>query len=158
MKKHLFFTAIFLLFFYTTALAAGFNLKSINGVSTDGTWSSQWYHTDLQPSLSGDASAGKEVKITVDDNAYTTTADESGNWSWTPPEALSSGDHSVVLASSGGEIKFSLTLGKENIDSSKIGKAGKKMPTVGVATPTMLLLGIGILFLLLPQIKKLFLK
>jgi hypothetical protein len=150
----LFITLLFL--FVTTVSAAGFSLKSINGVSTDGVWSSQWYHTDLQPTFSGDAPAGTEVKIRIDEQAYTTNANESGEWTWTAPSPLSAGDHNVVLENSGGQITFTLTLGEENLDMDKIGTdSGKKMPTVGTVAPTFLLLGSGLLLLLLPKLKHL---
>lgn len=159
MKRILPLTILLFLLFTSVSFAAGFSLKSINGVSTDGTWSSQWYHTDLQPTLSGDAPAETEVKILVDGQEYTTTATDEGEWSWTAPEALSAGDHNMVLQNSGGEISFTLTLGEENVDTSKFASgSGSKMPTVGIVSPTFFLLGAGTILLLMPKLKEVLLK
>lgn len=133
--------------FVNQVQAAGFNLKSIDGVNTDGKLYSQWYHTSLQPTLSGEAPAGSTVTINIDGTDYTTTATDSGTWTWTPPQALTSGDHSVTLTNNDSSLSFTLTLGEENVDWDVVGTGnGETLPTVGIAFPTIALLisGIGI--------------
>lgn len=144
--KYLLFILVLGLCTASSVFASGFNLKSIDGVNTDGKLYSQWYHTSLQPSLSGEAPADSTVTINIDDNEYTTTADDSGSWSWTPPESLSGGDHSVALTNNESSIAFTLTLGEENINWDEVGSGGdgEELPTVGIAFPTIMLLTSGI--------------
>lgn len=126
--------------------ASGFNLKSIDGVNTDGKPYGQWYHTSLQPSLSGEAPAESTVNIIVNSDEYSVTADESGNWSWTPPEALAAGDNSITLTNNESELSFTLTLGADNVDWEAVGSdTGETLPTVGIAAPTIFLLAGGTL-------------
>jgi hypothetical protein len=140
---------LFIVTIYFLALspvfASGFNLKSIDGVDTDGKLYSQWYHTSLQPTFSGEAPGDSTVDIKIDDTDYSTTADESGNWTWTPPEALAAGDHSVTLTNNDSLIAFTLTLGEENINWDEVGSGGDgdTLPTVGIAAPTIILLTAG---------------
>ncbi len=133
----------FLIFFLIpgSLYASGFNLKSIGGVNVDGKLYSQWYHTSLQPSMSGEAAAGSTVTINIDGTDYTTTAGDSSTWSWTPPEALSAGDHSVTLTNNESSISFTLTLGESDVNWDEVGSGGgEDMPTVGIAFPTIALL------------------
>jgi len=134
------------LFLASPITASGFNLKSIDGVNTDGKLYSQWYHTKLQPSFSGEAPAGSTVKINVDETDYSTTANESGTWTWTPSSALSAGGHSVTLTNNDSSISFTLTLGEENVDWDVVGSGddSDSLPTVGIASPTIFFLLSGI--------------
>ncbi len=127
-----------------SVFASGFNLKSIGGVNTDGKAYGQWYHTSLQPTLSGEAPAESTVKIIVNGDEYSVNADENGNWSWTPPEALADGDNSITLTNNESEISFILTLGADNVDWDAVGSGGgETLPTVGIAAPTISLLAGG---------------
>jgi len=139
--------ALLSLFLAPNVSASGFNLKSIDGVNTDGKLYSQWYHTSLQPSFAGEAPADSTVTINIDATDYTTTADSSGSWTWTPPESLSAGDHSVILTNNESTISFTLTLGSENIDWDVVGSGtatDSSLPTVGVTFPTIMLLTSGV--------------
>jgi len=51
---------------------------------------------DTTPTLTGSAEAGSTVSIIVYAVTYTTTADGSGNWSFTLPTALAKGTYSVT--------------------------------------------------------------
>lgn len=123
--------------------ASGFNLKSIGGVDTDGKLYSTWYHTQLQPTFAGEAQTSSEVDIKIDDQTYTAEADENGSWTWTPPEALSVGEHTVVLTNQESEISFSLVLGEENVNWDEVSETGEALPTVGIIEPTLILLTSG---------------
>ncbi len=139
--------ALFFLLSAPQAFASGFNLKSIGGVNTDGKLYSQWYHTSLQPTFTGEAPADSTVTINIDGTDYTTTADSSGSWSWTPSSALSGGDHSVTLTNNESTISFTLTLGNENINWDSVGSGtatDSSLPTVGVTFPTIMLLTSGV--------------
>jgi hypothetical protein len=52
---------------------------------------------DATPTFTGTAPAGDTVKISLDGGLVdTTSANGSGDWSWTPPSALSEGAHSLT--------------------------------------------------------------
>jgi hypothetical protein len=53
--------------------------------------------TTNMPTLSGTASAGSTVSITVDSITTTTTTGSNGTWSYTLTQALSEGEHTVVI-------------------------------------------------------------
>ncbi len=126
------------------ALAGTFNMQSISSVSTEGKQISKWWYSGLWPVFSGEAVAGSQVTITIDDQVYQINADSSGNWNYQPETAMTAGDHSVAFESEGSTISFTLTLGTENVDWNAVaGGSGEAMPAVGVATPTILLLGLG---------------
>ena len=149
MKRIIIFFSVFLLLFIfgkENIQASGFNLRSIGGVDTSGRLYSRWYHTSLQPTLQGEALANSTVEIIIDDQSFQATADGNGQWSFTPP-SLTPGDHSVVLKNNGSEIKFTLTLGKENVNWEEIQQGGgETLPAVGIVTPTFLLLLFGFAF------------
>ncbi|KKR67569.1 MAG: hypothetical protein UU09_C0026G0004 [Microgenomates group bacterium GW2011_GWA2_40_6] len=68
---------------------------------------------------------------------------------FTPTTTLTDGDHLVTLTSSGSEIKFTLTIGAGNVDWNAVqAGTGEALPTVGIAWPTMALLGMAVFFLL----------
>lgn len=56
--------------------------------------------TDATPELKGTAPASTEIQITVNSTQQftdTMTTDASGNWSYTPPEDLEAGEHTVTV-------------------------------------------------------------
>lgn len=126
--------------------AAGFNLKSIGNVETGGWQISHWWYTANQPTFRGEATPGAAVTVTIDGTALEVNADSSGDWVFTPVTALGGGDHSVVIASSGSEIKFTLTTGSENVDWAAVeAGGGETLPAVGVTWPTIMLMGLGLI-------------
>lgn len=128
-----------------SAWAAGFNLKSIGNVDTGGVQISHWWYTANQPTLRGEATPGATVTVTIDGVALEVTADSSGDWVFTPVTALGGGDHSVVIVSSGSEIKFTLTIGSENVDWAAVeAGGGETLPAVGVTWPTIMLAILGL--------------
>lgn len=126
--------------------ASGFHLKSIGNVETGGRQISHWWYTSTKPVLHGEATPGAAVTIDVDGTALQINADSSGNWDFGMNE-LTAGDHQVTLTSSGSTVKFTLTIGNENVDWTAVESgSGETLPTVGWITPTLLLLisGLGI--------------
>jgi len=130
-----------LIFLPICAFASGFNLKSIGGVNTDGKLYDQWWFNGLQPTFSGDAPAETLIDIVIDGNSHQTTTDELGNWIFTIPEPLTSGDHQISLANSESNIAFTLTLGENEVNWTTVGSdSGESLPTVGIFFPTLFLL------------------
>ena len=135
------------------ALAAGFNLKSIGNVSTDGKQISHWWYSGSQPTFRGETGAGGDVIVDIDGTALQVSANSAGDWVFTPIEVLSDGDHSVILTNSGSEIKFTLTIGAGNVNWEAVEKGGSEaLPAVGTIWPTLILMGMA-LFLVLGGVR-----
>jgi len=125
--------------------ASAFNLKSIGNLNTDSKLYPQWWYSSLQPTFTGEAPAASTVDITIDTDAHQTTTDASGNWSYTPPAALTAGDHSITLTNADSTISFTLTLGADSVDWDSIGSSeSASLPTVGFIWPTFFLLLTGL--------------
>jgi hypothetical protein len=127
-------------------LASGFNLQSIGGVDTDGKLYDHWWYSGLQPAFLGEAPASSTVDISIDGTTQQTTADDLGNWSYTPSAPLSAGDHQVSLTNNESSLSFTLTLGTDNVDWQKVGSGsgeGQSLPTVGFIFPTLFFLTAG---------------
>jgi hypothetical protein len=149
MKKILFLVMMMLLLTGKEGLAAGFNLKSIGSVSTDGKQISHWWYSGNQPTFRGEAGTGADVLVSIDGTALQVSADSAGDWVFTPMSALIDGDHQVILTSGGSEIKFTLTIGVGNVDWTAVEKGGgDALPTVGTVWPTIALMGMAVLFLI----------
>lgn len=135
--------------FTTDVLASGFFLKSIGSVDTGGQQISHWWYTSTNPVFNGEATAGAEVTADIDGKVSKVTADSAGVWSYSATD-LAAGDHEVTFTSGGSTIKFTLTLGTENVDWNAVGSgSAETLPTAGTYIPTMLLLigglGMGLL-------------
>lgn len=106
-----------------------------------------------EPLLQGKAPPGSTVTITVYSNpiTVTVTADANGNWSYQLPQPLAEGPHTIVVAAQdpgSGQTKtatlaFVVASGTEN------GASGSAIPVTGTVETTMLLLGIGALFIVI---------
>ena len=133
-------------FFQRSCFASGFNLKSIGQVNTDGRQISHWWYSGVRPVFHGEAAPSSVVTADIDGQATNINADSSGNWDYQPVNALTAGDHQVSFKNDGSEIKFTLTLGAENVNWDSIGKesSGSTLPTAGGAAPTLVLLVSGI--------------
>jgi len=155
MLKKMFCFLIFFCLSTKLVFAGGFNLKSIGSVSTGGQQISHWWCSGLSPVFVGEAVAGSEVNISIDGTSANTTADGSGSWMYST-EALTSGDHKIVLISGGSTISFTLTLGTENVDYEAVNKGNvETLPTAGIYFPTLILLGVGgFLFLTAKKLAK----
>ncbi len=105
-----------------------------------------------QPTIQGTAPAGSTVTITVYSDPITVTvvADANGNWTYTLAEPLASGPHTVVVAaqdpnsgtSHTATLAFVVATGNEN------GASGSAVPVSGSAENTIILLGLGMLFII----------
>jgi hypothetical protein len=107
---------------------------------------------DSIPTFEGTATPGSTVTLIIRSTEITVTvvADEEGNWSYTMPQALESGPHTVtaaVLDAGTGEthtatIAFVVSNGTEN------GADNSATPVAGAMENTLLLLGLGVLFII----------
>lgn len=148
-----YFCLILILFLFSRndVLAGGFNLKSIGSVDTSGRQISHWWYTGSMATMNGEAAAGETVTISIDGNESTTTADDEGNWTYTP-ESLGDGDHEITLTSGGSTISFTLTLGTENVNWDTVNNGdGEAMPAAGVLFPTLCLTSLGGIFVLISK-------
>jgi len=127
------------------ALAGTFNLKSIGSVDTSGRQISQWWYSGSQPVFIGEASPGASISISIDGSENTTTADSSGDWSYTAA-ALEDGDHQVKLSSSGSNINFTLSTGVNNVNWEAVNSDSgtETLPAAGIIWPGMLALVAGL--------------
>jgi hypothetical protein len=149
-KKLPFLFFIFFFFFFNPVFAAGFSLKSIGSLNTEGKVYPQWWYTGLQPTFTGEAPANSTINIAIDNNSYQASANGSGEWSFTPPAVLTAGDHTVALTNNESSLNFTLTLGSEGVNWDRVASgAGETLPTAGITLPTVILLssGLGLIFL-----------
>lgn len=98
--------------------------------------------TSTKPVFSGIAPPGSTVTITVYSDPLTATvvADSSGHWSWTPPEDLAPGNHTVTITATSTQGQTSTTT-----SSFKIGS----LPQTGNFSLTFLVLASGLTIFLL---------
>ncbi len=106
-----------------------------------------------KPTIEGKAPPGSTVTIAVYSTQQitaTVTADANGNWTYTIPNALETGPHTVVVAAQNpttgqtetATLAFVVSNGTEN------GASGSAMPASGSVEPTILLLALGMILLL----------
>ncbi len=106
-----------------------------------------------QPTFTGKAPAGSVVTIVIHSDEQitaTVTADANGNWTYTVPQPISSGPHTIIVAAKDpntnqtntATIAFVVASGSEN------GASGSAIPATGAVENTFLLLGLGIIFIL----------
>lgn len=142
---------ILLLFsFVSKTSASGFALKTVGALNVDGITYKQLWYTNGNLSFTGIALANTQVTATIDSTSNNVTSDSSGNWSY--GATLANGDHQVSFSSGGSSIDFTLTIGQvpEGIGSLPT----TQTPTVGIITPTILLLSLGVLLVFSPLLKK----
>lgn len=131
-----------------SVLASGFNIKSIGSVNTSGQQLSHWWYTNPNPTFVGEAPSGSAVSISVDGTETSVTADSNNGWSYSSG-SLSGGDHTVIVSNNGSTIRFTLTIGTENVDWSAVEKGSSEtLPTVGIILPTVVMSvsGLGFIF------------
>lgn len=105
-----------------------------------------------KPTIEGTAPPGTTVTITVysDPITVTVTSDANGNWSYTMVDPLETGPHTIVVAaqdpatgtSHTATLAFVVASGNEN------GASGSAIPVSGTTENTILLLGLGMLFII----------
>jgi len=132
------------LFFSPSVLAAGFQLKSVGGLNTEGATLSHLWYSNSSVTFTGTALGNATVTATIDGTTNTATADASGNWSYST--TLAEGDHQISFSSDGSTISFTLTIGQPPADIGSLPTA--TTPTAGNATPTIIFLSSGGLLIL----------
>ena len=154
MKKLLLLASIFVVSLLLMAVlptyAANFKLNSIGSLDVFQKLYSHMWYTGSQPTFSGSGTSGAGVNITLDSNSYSTTVGTDEQWNFRPPSALENTDHNLVFSSEGQTISLILTTGS-NVPSDFSGSTGTQsgtpsaLPQTGLLTPTLTILGIGIL-------------
>ena len=139
--------SLLILFLIPSSLyAAGFQLKTVGGLNVDGvTYDHLWY-TNTNVTFTGTALQNATVTATISGASGTTIADAAGNWSYTA--TLNQGDNTVSFESGGSTISFTLTIGEVPVNVGSLPTA--ETPTVGIITPTIASLFLGILFVSTP--------
>jgi hypothetical protein len=117
--------------------------------------------TDRTPTFSGKAAARSRLTVTITGssltNATATTADASGNWSYTPRTNLSVGAHTITFtafdpqnrqstASVGIEIIANTSSSAPAVSSPT--STSSALPVAGTTTPTLAILGTGLALIL----------
>ncbi len=123
--------------------SAGFQLKTVGALNVEGTTYKHLWYTNNRVTFTGTALQNATVVATINGTSETITADSSGNWSYTAN--LNQGDNSVSFESDGGTISFTLTIGEVPENVGPIPQA--ETPTVGIITPTMTFLFLGVLLI-----------
>lgn len=107
--------------------------------------------TNVLQTISGKAPAGSTVTIVIHSDTaqtVTVTADANGNWIYTPTTALDAGPHNVVASTvnSDGTVQTS-AINFVVIGTGGSGSSESAMPISGNVETTLLLIGIGLLFI-----------
>lgn len=106
--------------------------------------------TKNTPSITGKAKPGAVVTVTVFSTPQTTTvtADENGNWSFTPAKPLESGPHNIVasVTDENGQTQTATTAFVVSAKTAS-GEQQSVIPISGTTDATILLLIIGIMAL-----------
>lgn len=131
---------VILLLTAAPVLASGFQLTAIGGLDTTGYQYSEWWYNGTNPTLRGITTPSASVSVSVNGEAQTVTADETGAWS--AATTMETGDHEVVLTSEGSTIAFTLHLGAE-MPAGVGTPSASTQPVAGTTTPTLVLLGLG---------------
>ena len=95
-----------------SARAGTLQLINIGTVVTGGKMYTEWWYTDVNPRLAGQASPDTEVTIKIGDSENKVNADGSGAWSFSPT-TLDVGDHNVSIISGGETYVFVLHIGSD---------------------------------------------
>lgn len=108
--------------------------------------------TQNEPTINGKAAPGATVTITIYSTPHTATvtADENGNWSYTPETPLEAGPHNVVasVTDQNGQTQTATSAFVVAASGAEIGGAAESViPVSGNVEMTIVLLLIGSLFL-----------
>lgn len=141
-RRSILIAIFFLIALYSThcslsSVYAGSGLVTQVGGATFIQGAKQFWVTSTKPTFSGVTTAAAAVSGTVGAQTISSTADSSGNWSWTPTTELS-GDNSVSITSGSTTASFTLTIGSlpANIASASAGT----LAPAGAVNPTILFL------------------
>jgi len=95
----------------SAVFAADLSLTNIGALATSGKTYSEWWYTGTLPLLKGTAESSSDVTVTINDEQFSTSADDSGAWSFYS-EKLIEGEHSVSIGSGDQTYSFTLHLGQ----------------------------------------------
>lgn len=112
-------------------LAATLTLQTIGTSTVGGQSVSTWTYLGTNPVLTGKASPGSSVTITISATPATTTADATGNWTFTPTTLGTAGSYPISISSGSETISMTLT-----ISPSTTATATSSATTTTAATPT----------------------
>lgn len=107
--------------------------------------------TSTRPTIQGKAPAGSTITVTVYSapQTGTTTADTSGNWSFTPATALAAGSHQVVVTATNTTTGASQTTSSTFIvQGSSSTSTASAVPVTGIMDNTYILIALASLLLL----------
>lgn len=150
-------SVILTLFMFVTVLAvpqwaSALTLNTIGASqTTNGNPGTQWWYTGQNPILGGTANPGSTVTITINGATNTATANDQGNWTFTPT-TLTTGDHVIAISADGQNINFTLYTGQTQpattTTTSTNSATTQTLPVSGAFETTLLLiLGGGLLIL-----------
>jgi len=100
------------LIFSASVYAGTLQLINIGTVATEGKIYTEWWYTNVNPRLIGQASPSAEVTIKIDEAEDKVNADGSGAWSF-GPTTLNGGDHNVSITSESETYAFVLHIGAD---------------------------------------------
>lgn len=102
------------------------------------------------PDIQGTAEPGSTITIVIHSDPITAvvTASSSGTWQYTPTTPLTDGSH-ILTATVQSPSGATTTKSEEfTVTSGGVGSTGDAMPTSGSISYTLLLIGIGVVFLI----------
>lgn len=106
-----------------------------------------------QPTISGKAPPGSTITITIYSEPQTAviTADQNGNWSYTPTVPLEDGEHDVVVSLTNTEGETQTASGTFIVASGAEVAQGQsaEVPVTGILDHTLLIVGIGLVLLII---------
>ncbi len=130
--KSLFIVVILLSIIINRSLyAATLTLTHIGTLATNGSTYSEWWYSATNPLLKGTAGDEATVKIKMDTEEYSTTADSSGMWSY--QTTLSAKDYDVVISSEGEQYAFTLHAGQTQTGTANTTTTATKETTQSTA-------------------------
>lgn len=138
------FLILFAIFYLPFAVHASSGLVSTVGGATFVQGAGQFWVSSAKPTFSGVTTPSAAVSGTVGTQTVASTADASGNWSWTPTTDLS-GDNQVSITSGSLTSAFTLTIG--DLPESIASSSASSLEPAGTVTNTIVLIGIGTLLI-----------
>lgn len=129
----------------TSTVAQALTLDMIGASTpTDGNPGTEWWYTGENPTLGGTAEPNTTVNIVINGVADATTADTSGDWTYTPT-TLTMGEHSVSITADGQTIAFSINIGETQptTTTTTATESAETLPVSGTTEITLLMIFVG---------------
>lgn len=133
--------------------AASLTLDKIGTTAVTTQTLTSWTYQGTNPVFEGTASASAQVAIKIADNSYTSQADASGNWVYTPTTLTTTGSYPIEITAGADRIAFTLAITASSAATGSTVSAETKggveypdtLPQTGTFTTALLLvLGGGI--------------